>query len=124
MFTHDHRVVHPHYWTDMVSPRSKLRMSIVISQEFTEDKEDKYSLQPPTFAIFREFFGTPRALIIRQREYKGEIEKNLRMREVRVDLLSEGARVAEVDLPQWFWELLSRTRLSSLSGKNSHGGTR
>ena len=127
MFTHDHRVVHPHYWTDMVSPRSKLRMSIVISQEFTEDKEDKYSLQPPTFAIFRGLRWTFRALLIRQGEYKVEIEKNLGVRDIRVDLLSEGARVVEEDLLSGLWELLTvqlggRTRVSFLLGKISHGG--
>ena len=30
VLTHDHRIIDPQYWTDLVLPRSKLRMSVVL----------------------------------------------------------------------------------------------
>ena len=69
--THDNRIISPQYWTDMVSPHSKLRMSIIIGKRSTEDKDDKCFLQRSIITTIREF---DRALeLIRQGEYKRDI---------------------------------------------------
>ena len=30
VLTHDHRIIDPQHWTDFVSPRSRLRMSVIL----------------------------------------------------------------------------------------------
>lgn len=38
VLTHDQQIIDPQYWTDLVSPRSKLRMSVFINGKITDDK--------------------------------------------------------------------------------------
>ena len=42
VLTHNHRIIDPQYWTDLVLPRSKLRMFVVLF----ETREDRVCAQP------------------------------------------------------------------------------
>ena len=38
VLTQDHRIINPQYWTELVSPRSKIRMSIVLCGAIMNDR--------------------------------------------------------------------------------------
>ena len=52
MLTHDLRIIDQQNWTDLVSPRSKLRMSIVTREVAFPDIIDRSECVMPTSYVF------------------------------------------------------------------------
>ncbi len=86
MFTDHERIIDPQCWTDLVSPRSKLRMGVYTCKEIMDDK----ICPQPAGIINSPEFGFENLMLELQAlrgEYKEDMEESWRMEDGREDYL-------------------------------------
>ena len=88
VLTHDQQIIDPRCWTDLVSPRSKLRMAVYT---FKEIMDDKVCPQPASMTNSRvncfEDLVLELLRLAPRGEYKEDMERSWRMEDGREDYL-------------------------------------